>query len=122
MIILKFDKENENNVVEYCYIENDCYFLKNIKGGSQGVLYNGEYIFIGHGTINKNGRTYYHVLLKLNCDDGFFNISFNDIFFIEKKGIEYISGLTRFKNKFLCSYGTDDNKPNFIELDNLIKF
>ena len=128
LTVLKYCPENENKVIEVFKEDitlqdrNKYKWIKNVCGGSQGLctysLLDNEmcnFIFIAHYSVPYNGRTYLHckIDIKANFKDSNFSITgCSDPFILEKKGIEYVAGLSYYDGKYLVSYATDDNKAN----------
>jgi hypothetical protein len=78
-----------------------------LRGGSQGVLVDGGWIFLVHDVaFPGSGRIYLHRFVMLN--ERLELVSMTDAFYFEHLGIEFCAGLALVGDKLVASYAVND--------------
>jgi tetratricopeptide (TPR) repeat protein len=78
-----------------------------LRGGSQGVRFDGGWIFIVHDVaFPGDGRIYLHRFVFFDAD--LCLVSMTPLFYFERLGIEFCAGLAQVGDKLVASYAVND--------------
>ena len=112
---------NERGTLDMIHIQNVRYpFKEEIRGSSNVVYDNGEYVALVHISIEETlPKQYYHMLVWLD-EDTYCPKRMSKLFCFEKYGVEFCLSMMIEKNEYMFLFSSEDRNPSCMKIERSI--